>query len=102
MNKYIADFSLDNYINDKCADDKEFARHFQYQEFLNNVSQKIYDLRKKAGLTQSQLAELINTKQPVIARLESGDDTKMPSLNTLYRVAEAVGAHININFELKK
>ena len=37
------------------------------------VAQLIYEARTKAGLTQKQLAELIGTKQPVIARLEDAD-----------------------------
>lgn len=37
------------------------------------VAQLIYEARIKAGLTQQQLAALIGTKQPVIARLEDAD-----------------------------
>ena len=33
----------------------------------------IYDARTKAGLSQSELAALIGSKQPVIARLEDAD-----------------------------
>ncbi|MDZ7965602.1 MAG: helix-turn-helix transcriptional regulator [Nostoc sp. DedSLP03] len=32
------------------------------------VAQLIYEARTKAGLTQKQLAELVDTKQPVIGR----------------------------------
>ena len=38
------------------------------------VARQIYELRTAKGLTQQQLAELIGTKQPVIARLEDADD----------------------------
>lgn len=37
------------------------------------VAQLIYEARIKAGLTQNELAALIGTKQPVIARLEDAD-----------------------------
>ena len=37
------------------------------------VAQLIYSARTKEGLTQQQLADLIGTKQPVIARLEDAD-----------------------------
>jgi ribosome-binding protein aMBF1 (putative translation factor) len=37
------------------------------------VAQTIYDARTKAGLSQSELAALIGSKQPVIARLEDAD-----------------------------
>ena len=37
------------------------------------VAQMIYDARIKAGLSQRELADLIGSKQPVIARLEDAD-----------------------------
>jgi ribosome-binding protein aMBF1 (putative translation factor) len=37
------------------------------------VAQVIHDSRTKAGLTQRQLADLIGSRQPVIARLEDAD-----------------------------
>ena len=37
------------------------------------VAQMIYDARTRAGLSQKQLAELIGSKQPVIARLEDAE-----------------------------
>jgi hypothetical protein len=44
------------------------------EEKLNcEIAQLIYDARNKAGLTQKQLAQLIGTKQQVIARLEDAD-----------------------------
>ena len=44
------------------------------EETLNaRVAHMIYETRIRAGLTQAQLADLIGTKQPVIARLEDAD-----------------------------
>jgi len=37
------------------------------------VAQMIYDARTKAGLSQRELAELVGSKQSVIARLEDAD-----------------------------
>lgn len=53
-------------------------------------------LRIKLGLTQAQLAEMVGTKQPSIARLESGASS--PSLSFLEKVAAALGSEIKINF----
>lgn len=51
-------------------------------------------LRILRGLTQEQLAELAGTKQPSIARLESG---KMePRLSFLRRVVEAMGGRLEV------
>ncbi len=38
-----------------------------------DVPKLVYEARIKARLTQQQLADLIGTKQPVIARLEDND-----------------------------
>jgi ribosome-binding protein aMBF1 (putative translation factor) len=60
------------------------------------VAQLIYAARKEAGLTQQQLADLIQTKQSVIARLEDAD-YESHSLSMLQRIGEALGQRIEIN-----
>jgi ribosome-binding protein aMBF1 (putative translation factor) len=60
------------------------------------VAQLIYTARKQAGLTQQQLADLIETKQSVIARLEDAD-YEGHSLSMLQRIGEALGQRIEIN-----
>jgi DNA-binding XRE family transcriptional regulator len=47
-----------------------------------DIAFQIYDLRKKAGLTQTQLASLVGTRQSNIARIESADYTGY-TFNTL-------------------
>jgi DNA-binding XRE family transcriptional regulator len=49
-------------------------------------------LRMLRGLTQAQLAEMIGTQQPSIARLENGTST--PSLSFLTKIADALGAKV--------
>ena len=49
------------------------------------VGQMIYDARTEAGLTQRGLAELIGSKQSVIARLEDAD-YEGHSLSMLQRI----------------
>ncbi len=53
-------------------------------------------LRIQRGLTQAQLAEMVGTRQPSIARLENG--TSVPSLSFLDRIAKALDARIELNF----
>jgi DNA-binding XRE family transcriptional regulator len=45
-------------------------------------------LRMLRGLTQAQLAEMIGTQQPSIARLENGTST--PSLSFLTKIADGI------------
>ncbi len=52
-------------------------------------------LRIQRGLTQAQLAEMVGTRQPSIARLENG--TSVPSLSFLDRIAKALDARIELH-----
>jgi DNA-binding XRE family transcriptional regulator len=47
------------------------------------------------GLTQTQLAEMVGTRQPSIARLENG--SSVPSLSFLERIARALDARIELH-----
>ncbi|RAM51150.1 transcriptional regulator [Mastigocladus laminosus UU774] len=60
------------------------------------VAQLIYEARTKAGLTQKQLAELVGTKQPVIARLEDAD-YEGHSLSMLQKIAHALNHRVMIH-----
>ena len=53
--------------------------------------------RTKAGLTQAQVAERMQSTQPAIARLEGGGRT--PSTQTLQRYAKATGHRLRISLE---
>jgi transcriptional regulator with XRE-family HTH domain len=61
------------------------------------VAQMIYDARIKAGLSQSALADLIGSRQPVIARLEDAD-YEGHSLTMLQRIAAALGQRLELRF----
>lgn len=51
--------------------------------------------RKKAGMTQEQVAERMGTKQAAIARMEGG--RQKPSYKTIERYAEATGHRAVVN-----
>ena len=53
--------------------------------------------RRRAGLTQADVARHMGTKAPAIARLErSGGTEPSPTLQTLRRYAEAVGCRLEV------
>ena len=63
-----------------------------YESFKIGVLLK--QTRKDAGLSQAELAEMINTKRTAISRLENhAQDVK---LSTLEKVARALGKHLEI------
>ncbi len=55
---------------------------------------QIARLRIAQGLTQAQLAEMVGTHQPSIARIESGKS--LPSLLFLERMASALNARVEV------
>ena len=85
-------------ILDKLTGKDTELRKMIAEEALNvRVARMIYEARTRAGLTQAQLAELIGTKQPVIARLEDAD-YEGHSLSMLQRIAEALGQRLEVSF----
>lgn len=69
------------------------------RELLNGrIASLIYDAREAAGLTQQQLAELVGTRQSVIARLEDAD-YQGHSLSMLARIAEALDRKVRVELE---
>ncbi len=55
---------------------------------------QIARLRIFRGLSQAQLAEMVGTRQPSIARLENG--SSLPSLTFLQKIATALNAKIEV------
>jgi len=68
--------------------DPDFLAAAEELEFGYQVAR----LRMVKCLTQAQLADMVGTRQPSIARLENG--TSAPSLSFLTKIAEALGAKI--------
>ncbi len=56
------------------------------------IATELLRARKRAGLSQVELAERMGTSQSAIARLESGQT--LPSTKTLLRFAQATGSKI--------
>ena len=59
------------------------------------VARTIYELRKKAGLTQKELAQMVGTTQSVISRLEDADYAGH-SLSMLHRIAMALNRRLSV------
>ena len=77
--------------------DAELEQMIEEETLNARVAQLIYDQRTAAGLTQKQLAELIGSQQPVIARLEEAD-YEGHSLSMLSRIARALRCKLDIRF----
>lgn len=82
--------------------DPEFSFYYQKEQAISEIAQLVRDGRLRAGLTQAQLAEKARSSQVVIARLESGSDDRVPSLDLLDRIASALKAKLQVRFEYQK
>lgn len=89
--------TLSDILREKLKD-KEFAEAYQRELLINAVAELMVNLRQHKQLTQAQLAKKVGTSQSVIARLESGHDERVPSLDLLARIAHALHMRINIEF----
>lgn len=79
MNKKIEEYVID----EKKILDKEFE-----------IESELIRLRNEAKLSQQEIAEILNTKQPQIFRIEKG--TNSPRLNTLLRILDIYGYTLEI------
>ncbi len=89
--------SLDDTIEEFSGDD-EFNLFFEKEIEINQIANLVYTLRLRSGLTQTELANKANITQPVLARLESGRNTRVPTLKLLLKLAQATGKRLNLNF----
>lgn len=78
----------------------EFKAEYEKLDGEFALLDELLAARKKAGLTQAQIAERMGTKATAITRLESGlaSGTHAPSYNTLKKYAAAVGKKLQIRF----
>lgn len=83
-------------LKDELLQDPETAEHYRAQAPEYALARELISARNRAGLTQAQLAERMDTTQSAIARLESG--RQAPSWQTLKRFAEATGTRPEIHF----
>lgn len=84
-------------IRRKLASDRPLAEAVNDEYVRLNVAGQIFAARKKAGMTQRELAEACGMKQSAIARLES-TDYEGHRLDTVRRIAAALNLRIEITF----
>jgi ribosome-binding protein aMBF1 (putative translation factor) len=78
----------------------KYRREYEALEQGFSLAAALIEARARAGLTQEQVAQRMNTTQAVVARLEGG--SSMPSTRTLGKFAKATGTRLKISFEPKR
>lgn len=81
--------------------DNEIKFHEDYY-YYNIVRKNIKKYRKKAGLTQQQLADLIGVSMHYISQIESAKPYKYFTLIIIGRIADALNIDIKYLFEKEK
>lgn len=61
------------------------------------IARALIKARLEKGLTQAEIAKMMNTKQSVISRVENA--RTMPSLAFLKRLAEVLNASLKVQFK---
>lgn len=62
-------------------------------ELLKKIGQKIKIIRQQKGISQQELAAMINYEKSNMSRLESGGTN--PTILTLDKIAKALGVEIS-------
>ena len=81
--------------------DPAFKTEYNALEEEFQLLREMLHARKRAGLTQGDVAERMGTKAPAIARLEASGarDKHSPSVSTLRKYAHAVGCTLEIHLK---
>jgi ribosome-binding protein aMBF1 (putative translation factor) len=81
---------------------KEFMKNSEFRKAYKavqpemNIIRALIDARIAQEFTQEEIAKMIETKQPVISRLESGKTN--PTVGFLRKLANALNADLEIKF----
>jgi len=86
------------WLDDRLKADPRLAR--EVEEILSEMrlEQDLAALREKRKLTQRQVAKLLGTSQPYVAKLESGR-VKNLGVGTLVKYARALGATVSVQIK---
>jgi len=92
--------NFDLYL-EKQLKDPAFVERFRKAGKAWDLAIQLVSLRKKAGLSQKELAKRVGTSQQQISRLES-PSYEGHSLSMLRRVAEVLGATVRVEIRPKE
>src|ERR1017187_1395740 len=75
------------------GDDRQLFEKWPNYEMVENIGQRIRQLRESRGMTQTQLQARSRVSRSYLSRIESGQMT--PSLGTLEKLSEPLGVGLN-------
>ncbi len=85
-------------FKNKALKNSEVKSEYKRLSSAYALRKQLIKIRKDAGFTQEELAELLHTKKSNISRLENVNSKISPKLSTIEEYARAVGYKLEINF----
>jgi len=82
----------------KALENPEVKQEYENLTPAYALRKQLIRIRKDAGFTQEELAEILHTKKSNISRLENVNSNISPKLSTIEEYAKAMGYQIEINF----
>ena len=98
MKKKHAPYKSANPFFENMLKDPEIRVFYEEEKAKTEIAMAVQASRFRAHLTQQELAKKIGTSQSVIARIESGKDSRTPTLSLLARIAAACGGAFQLKF----
>ncbi|MDP6589312.1 MAG: helix-turn-helix transcriptional regulator [Alphaproteobacteria bacterium] len=86
-------------FRDKALSDPEVRAEYEALSAAFEMKRRMIAMRKKAGLTQEQMAERLGTKKSNISRLESINSGISPRLATIEDYARVLGFSVRVEFD---
>lgn len=88
-------------FKEKSLRDKACREEYDVLSTEFELIKKFIRARKRAQLSQVELAKLLKSQQPAIARLEKGGYANA-SINNLTKVARAMGYSLHVSLKAQK
>jgi DNA-binding XRE family transcriptional regulator len=86
-------------FKEKALSDANVRSEYDGLDSTFELKRQLIAIRKASGLTQAQLAAILNTQKQAITRIESMSSRHSPTMTTIRKYAEACGYRAEIRFE---
>lgn len=83
-------------LRDELKADPDYGLAVKLHRLSADIGRRIAAIRKEVGFTQVKVAEKLGVDQSLIARLESKNPARVPTLLTIARVADACGYDVDV------
>jgi len=86
-------------FRDKALANPQVRAEYDALSTAFEMKRRMIAMRKAAGVTQEQMAEMLGTRKSNISRLESLNASSSPRLVTIEQYARVLGFSVKVEFE---